>query len=103
MFAAGPLANFLFAILIFGAFFWWTGQNLVAPRADYIQPGSPAAEAGFKAGDLVQSIGGRAIDDFKQIDQTVWTSPGRTLDFVVDRDGKQISLQVVPELIERND
>ena len=101
--AAGPLANFLFAILIFGAFFWWTGQNLVAPRADYIQPGSPAAEAGFKAGDLVQSIGGRAIDDFKQIDQTVWTSPGRRLDFVVDRDGKQISLQVVPELIERND
>jgi regulator of sigma E protease len=101
--AAGPAANFLLAILIYAAFFWWTGVNRIEPRADYIKPGSPAAEAGFKAGDVVLSIGGSKISDFSQISQTVWTSPGRTLEFVVDRGGERVPLAVVPELTERND
>jgi regulator of sigma E protease len=101
--AAGPAANFLLAILIYAAFFWWTGVNRIEPRADYIKPGSPAAEAGFKAGDVVLSIGGSKINDFSQISQTVWTSPGRTLEFIVDRGGERVPLEVVPELKERND
>lgn len=101
--AAGPLANFLLAIVIFAGFIWWTGDDRIEPRADYVAPGSPAAIAGFKSGDVVLSIGGRAISDFKQISQVVWTSPGRTLDFVVNRDGKRVALEVLPELKERND
>lgn len=101
--AAGPLANFILAIVIFAGMVWWMGVNRVEPRADYIEPGSPAAEAGFKAGDVVLSIGGRKIGDFNQINQTVWTSPGRTLEFVVDRGGERVDLEVVPELKERND
>ncbi len=101
--AAGPLANFILAIIIFAGFFWAMGVNRIEPRADYIVPQSPAAEAGFKAGDKVLSINGTPVTDFAQINETVWTSPGRNLEFIIERDGAQQTLTVVPELMERND
>ena len=101
--AAGPLANFILAIVIFAGFFWSMGVNRIEPRADYIVPGSPAGAAGFEPGDLVLSIGGSKVRDFAQISKTVWTSPGRTLEFVVDRRGEYLPIEVVPELQERND
>lgn len=101
--AAGPIANFILAILIFAGFIWATGVNRIEPRADYIVPGSPAAEAGFESGDKILSIGGRQVSDFAEINEIVWTSPGRTLDFLVDRNGQEIAISLQPEMQERND
>ncbi|MCH9807465.1 MAG: RIP metalloprotease RseP [Alphaproteobacteria bacterium] len=101
--AAGPIANFLLAIVIFAAFFWAMGVNRIEPRADYVVPSSPAAEAGFKSGDVVLNIGGRKIDDFAELNEIVWTSPGRTLEFLVQRGREELTLKVVPVLQVRND
>lgn len=101
--AAGPLANFLLAILIFAGFFYAMGVNRIEPRADFVVPDSPAAEAGFKSGDVVLSIGGRTVRDFSEINEVIWTSPGRTLEFLVDRGGQEVAINVVPLLQERND
>ena len=101
--AAGPIANFILAIVIFACFFWAMGVNRIEPRADYIVPDGPAAQAGFKTGDKIVSINGREITDFSQINETVWTSPGRTLEFVVQRGGQDVTIAVEPRLIERND
>ncbi|MEQ8825805.1 MAG: RIP metalloprotease RseP [Filomicrobium sp.] len=101
--AAGPIANFILAIVIFAGFFLAMGVNRIEPRVDYIVPASPAEEAGFKSGDKIISINGSTVSDFSKVSETVWTSPGRTLEFVVDRGGRQETLQVVPKLMERND
>jgi regulator of sigma E protease len=101
--AAGPIANFILAIVIFAGFFWAMGANRIEPRADYVVPDSPAAKAGFKPGDQILSIGGNAVRDFSQVNEIVWTSPGRTLEFVVNRGGEEQTLKVVPELQVRND
>ncbi|GFO81176.1 MAG: hypothetical protein A49_08030 [Methyloceanibacter sp.] len=49
--AAGPIANFIFAILIFTAIFSIFGERITAPKVDSITPGSAAERAGFKPGD----------------------------------------------------
>ncbi len=101
--AAGPIANFLLAIVIFAIMFATFGTVSIEPRVSAVVPGTPAAEAGFQAGDLVLSIDGRAIESFGDIQQYVATSPGRDLDFVVEREGQEIVLTVVPVLKESVD
>ncbi|MGI9408885.1 MAG: RIP metalloprotease RseP [Hyphomicrobiaceae bacterium] len=101
--AAGPLANFLLAIGIFAVMFMLIGQFKMEPIVSKVVDATPAAEAGFKSGDLVRRINGSDVDDFGQIQQIVATSPGRILTFVVERDGKLVTLQVMPTLRESVD
>src|SRR5271154_6293630 len=53
---AGPLANFLLAVVIFAGVFMLYGKQTMSARVDSVQPGSAAADAGFKPGDLVVAI-----------------------------------------------
>src|SRR5437762_12287157 len=62
--AAGPIANFILAIVIFAGLFMLFGKQSTAARVDTIQADSGAALAGFKPGDLVVSINGRKIHRF---------------------------------------
>jgi serine protease Do len=65
--------------------------------------GSPAAKAGFRSGDIVTKIGGRAVtvrfaEEIPLFNQTVMRLPlGKPVDIVVMRDGKERLLTVVPE------
>ncbi|ODS00900.1 RIP metalloprotease RseP [Methyloceanibacter methanicus] len=101
--AAGPFANFLFAVLIFTVIFSVFGQRITAPRVDSITEGSAAARAGFQPGDLVTSIDGSKIVNFSEMQRIVATSPDLELHFVVDRDGKSVDLTAVPERKEITD
>src|ERR1700745_81790 len=49
--AAGPLANFILAIVIFAAIFAIYGKESIAARVASVQPGSAAEAAGFQPGD----------------------------------------------------
>ena len=51
--AAGPIANFLLAIVIFTAIFTFFGEQTTAAKVDVVNPGSAAEKAGFKPGDPV--------------------------------------------------
>src|SRR4030081_920611 len=76
---AGPLANFVLAIVIFSALFMIFGKPSTSPRVHVIQPGSAAEAAGFQPGDVVLSINGRPVESFPDMQQIVSTSAGETL------------------------
>ena len=54
--AAGPIANFILAIVIFATVFTVYGRQSSTARVDTVQAGSAAAEAGFQPGDVVLAI-----------------------------------------------
>jgi regulator of sigma E protease len=65
-----------------------------------VQPDSASALAGFRDGDRVLSIDGNAIAEWSQLSAAARAAAGRTLQFVVERDGRQIELAATPRLTE---
>ena len=101
--AAGPIANFILAIVIFTTIFTFFGERTTAAKVDIVNPGSAAEQAGFKPGDTVLSIDGQAIENFGEMQRIVGMSPNQRLHFVVKRDGKKIEIIATPELKEITD
>jgi len=100
---AGPLANFVLAIVIFAGVFMLYGKQTMSARVDSVLADSAAAAAGFKPGDLVVAIDGRPIDNFAEMQRIVSTSAGETLTIAVDRGGVQQVLKATPALKEVKD
>jgi regulator of sigma E protease len=94
--AAGPLANFLFAILVFAGSAYVFGETRLVPRVAAVAPESAAAQAGFKPGDIVKSIDGEPVDSFQDLSQTVAGNGGQMLSIVVERDGQELTLAARP-------
>ena len=64
---AGPVANFILAFVIFTGMFMAFGRVEHMARIGRVEAGSPAAAAGFQAGDIVKSINGNPIDSFEAL------------------------------------
>jgi regulator of sigma E protease len=100
---AGPMANFLLAIIIFAGIFMLYGKQSMTARVDTVQADSAAAAAGFQPGDLVVAINGGAIGDFADMQRVVSESAGEPLTITVDRKGMQVVLKATPALKEIKD
>jgi regulator of sigma E protease len=90
---AGPLANFLVAILIFAAFFTILG----APRTNIIgaiAPDTAAAEAGLQPGDKILQVAGKNTPNFDDIRTVVLLRPGETVPLRFERTGQVRTIQV---------
>jgi len=98
--AAGPIANFLLAITLFAAMAYINGQQVLAPRIEAVQPGSAAERAGFQPRDLVLSIDGQPISGFGEMQRIISASAEDTLEFTVERGGREVVLTAVPDLKE---
>jgi regulator of sigma E protease len=94
--AAGPLANFLLAIVIFTGIFYVNGRAILMATVDGIAAGSAAEAAGFQLGDLIVSVGGNKVDSFEDMQRIVQTSSDTELVFEVDRGGKLMELTATP-------
>jgi len=101
--AAGPIANFLLAILIFTCLFTFFGKPSTTARVDKIEVGSAAEAAGFQVGDVVLSIDGSRIDSFTDMQRIVGTNAGDRLTFTVKRGDGTVTLHGTPELREVKD
>jgi regulator of sigma E protease len=95
---AGPLTNFILAIVLFAGVFMVFGKPTAVPRVASVEPNSAAAAAGFQPGDLVTEIDGRKIDNFVDMQRIVGFSGGHPLTIVVDRGGIPITLTATPEI-----
>lgn len=101
--AAGPIANFIAAIVILGSFAIAYGEGKTPPIVQTIQQGSPADLAGIKIGDRVTRLNGRSVETFDEIYPIIQDRPGITVDMTVLRAGRPLSLSVTPKTIEERD
>jgi regulator of sigma E protease len=101
--AAGPLANFILAIVIFASLFTIIGQRITAAQVDVILPGSAAELAGIRIGDRIVEIDGTAIESFSDMQRIISKSADQRLDIVVLRDGRRVPLIATPQRKEITD
>ena len=96
--AAGPIANFLLAIVLFAGLFGFVGSP-AAPLAavGVVQPESAAAEAGLQPGDRILSIDGEAITWFEDLRRIVSANPDVRLELLVRRDGAEMVVAATPK------
>ncbi|WP_346294780.1 RIP metalloprotease RseP [Rhodopseudomonas sp. P1] len=100
---AGPLANFILAVVLFTFLFSVFGVPNTSARVDGVQPGSAAEAAGFKPGDVVTSINGSAISNFLEMQRFVGAEAGNQLKFTVKRGDSTVDLVATPQLKEIKD
>ncbi len=101
--AAGPIANFILAIVIFTCLFTFFGKPSTTARVDKIEANSAAAAAGFQVGDVVTVIDGKTIGSFSDMQRVVGTHAGDQLAFTVKRGDSTVQLRGTPELREVKD
>src|SRR5262245_6663845 len=101
--AAGPIANFILAIVIFALTFTFVGVHVTAPRVDELVADGAAAAAGFRSGDVILTIDGQPIDTFADMQRIVSASADRQLTVEVNRDGRVQTLKVTPARREISD
>jgi regulator of sigma E protease len=92
---AGPMINFLFAIILFMGIFASYGQAQNAPVVSAIEEGSVADQAGFELGDEIRAIDGRAVDRFDELADYVRLRPDQQMRFDILREGRDVTITAV--------
>ena len=100
---AGPVANFLLAIVILAGFAVIYGQGTTPPVVGRVEAGSAAAGAGIVPGDRIVSIDGRQMAVFADIPMTVAHRPRQQMDLLVERDGVQRNVTLMTREISEPD
>lgn len=95
---AGPLTNFVLAILIFAVIFRVNGSALVPASISNIQEGSAAQASGLQIGDLILEIDGDKIKDFDDIVNYIAIKKRDEYVFGVQRGKEVIDVKVRPQL-----
>lgn len=99
---AGPVANFILAVLLFAAIFWANGAARETVSITDVAEGQPAAEAGLQAGDIVVSIDGRTVENRIDFLMPIQLGGGDTMELVVLRGGVETPLSITPARVRRD-
>jgi regulator of sigma E protease len=100
--AAGPIANFLLAMVLFAGLFIAVGRPVTSPVVGEVLPDGAAYRAGLMANDRIEAINGQPIQTFEDIQRIIAGHPVETLTVKVRRDGADQDLPVVTEAREVN-
>lgn len=100
---AGPVGNFIFAIMALALLYSIYGQNNMPAEIGRLAPGGPAASAGLQVGDVVEEVDGAPIIGFEAFQQKILLNPERQFELTVLRDGARITLQATPQTVQRLD
>lgn len=95
--AAGPLANFVLAAVLFAGLFMTVGQSVTPPLITAVQPGSAAERAGFQPNDRLVKLDDHSIARFEDLQRVVRIRPQQPMVAQVERGGQIISLNVTPD------
>ncbi|RLL45347.1 RIP metalloprotease RseP [Oceanobacillus piezotolerans] len=100
---AGPLMNFILAIVLFIILGLVQGVPAEEAKMGEILPDTAAEEAGLMANDEVIEIEGNSISTWQEFTSIVQQNPGEELNMTILRDGQEESVTVIPEEVEAVD
>ncbi|GAA4661240.1 RIP metalloprotease RseP [Bartonella pachyuromydis] len=100
---AGPLFNFLFAIVILTFFFFLHGRVTVEPVVGSLVKDSPAFQADLRLGDRFVEMDGRKVKSFEDLMSYVTSHGKDPIKFKIERIGRVFTTVITPKVIEQND
>jgi regulator of sigma E protease len=94
---AGSIANLLLPIVLFAfAFTWPHEESIGRARLDSVIPGSPAAAAGLRTGDVIYEVGGRNAKNVAEAGRLIRLNLGHETELLIQRDGEFVTVRVTP-------
>ncbi len=101
---AGPMNNFILAILLFIVLSFMQGGVPVTDtnQIGEVQPDSAAAQAGLEKGDQITSIDGEPVHTWTELTTKITENPGKKLTLDVKRGETTREVEVTPKTIESN-
>ena len=93
---AGSGMNFLLAIVLMIFVVGIQGLPSYNVYISVVEPGSPAARAGWKEGDRFVEVAGARVDGQEEIGPRARDFAGRPMNVVIERRGKEIETTVTP-------
>lgn len=100
--AAGPAANLLLAATLYAGAAYFGGVPTYLPVASTIDPGSPAAHAGFREGDRIAAVEGLVVTTFDELRPLLLARPRQAVTFSVVRGDQQLALTATLAAIVEN-
>tara|TARA_Y100000590_G_scaffold423623_1_gene529698 strand:- start:181 stop:1287 length:1107 start_codon:yes stop_codon:yes gene_type:complete len=101
--AAGPLANFLLAIVIFIMINMFVGKDMTPAVVEEVQKDSPAFIAGMKKNDKIIYIDNNKVESILEVSTFINTSTSEIIEFIVIRNDQEISMLIKPNIVEGKD
>jgi regulator of sigma E protease len=101
--AAGPLANFVLAIIIFAMINMFVGKDFTPAVISEVQEDSPAFVSGLKKNDKIISIDNKKVQSIFEVSSFINLSTSERIEFVVLRNDQEVSLLIKPNLVKGKD
>jgi regulator of sigma E protease len=95
--AAGPVANFVLAMILFAGLFLVLGTPVTMPVVGAVLPDSAASRAGLVVNDRILSIAGEQIHTFEDLQRVITMHPAETLPMTIRRDGTDLAIDVTTQ------
>jgi len=92
--SAGPIANFILALVIFSCVYMFFGKDFSVPVIKDVKIDSPAYKAGLKKSDQIVTINDKKITSITEVSQSIALSETNLIKITVLRDKKEYDLQV---------
>jgi regulator of sigma E protease len=92
--SAGPIANFILALVIFSCVYMFFGKDFSVPVIQDVKIDSPAHKAGLKKGDQILNINDKKITSITEVSQSIALSETNLIRIIILRDKKEYDFQV---------
>jgi regulator of sigma E protease len=94
--AAGPIANFVLAAVLFAGLYATHGVPRGMTTITAVAPGSAAEAAGLRVGDSLLALDGQRVARFDQVQRHIQPRAGQPVEARVEREGRELTLTVTP-------
>ena len=101
--AAGPIANFILAVVIFLFIYMFVGKDFTPAVINEVQKNSPAEVAGLMKNDVILEIDGTEVKSILDVSKLITMSTSDFIDFKVSRYDQDVLLKVKPNIVETED
>ena len=97
---AGVTMNIIFAIVAFSIII--SNRGYTEARISKLEPNTPAIESGLQVGDKILAIDGSRVFTTTDVSMGIQLSKGKTVDLLVNRNGKKENIKVTPRLVDKD-